>query len=164
MSEKTSLEAHFAELPDPRMSKKCAHRLQDIVMIAICATVAGAENWEEIALFGELKEEWLKQWLELPNGIPSHDTFERVFRKLDPKAFQERFIEWVKAVFAITEGQVVDIDGKTLRGTRDETGKANLHLVSAWATANGVSLGQLKVSNKSNEITAIPPLLELLAL
>lgn len=160
----TDLETYFSDLPDPRIDAKCDHRLLDIVLIAICAVIAGAESWDEIALFGETKVAWLKQWLELPNGIPSHDTFERVFRKLDANAFQARFLAWVQGVFQVTTGQVIAIDGKTVRGTRDSRGKATLHLVSAWASANGISLGQLKVDGKSNEITAIPELLQLLVL
>ena len=164
MSSDASIVSYFAELPDPRMSGKCDHRLQDILLIAICAVICGAESWEEIETFGEAKAEWLKQWLELPNGIPSHDTFERVFRKLDAKAFEERFLSWVQNTFQVTEGQVVAIDGKSLRGSGASGGKGHLHLVSAWATANGISLGQRKVKNKSNEITAIPGLLNLLLL
>jgi len=155
----TSLKAHFADLPDPRMSNKCHHNLLDIVIIAICATVTGASDWQDIETFGKSKHKWLQQWLELPNGIPSHDTFERVFRRLDPKAFEVRFVEWTSAVFQQTDGQVIAIDGKTLRGT-----DSKLHLVSAWATHNGISLGQFKVDDKSNEITAIPHLLEMLNL
>lgn len=155
-----SLKAHFANLPDPRMTNKCSHKLLDIVIIAICATVTGADDWQEIETFGNSKREWLQQWLELPNGIPSHDTFERVFRRLDPKAFEACFVEWVSAVFQQTDEQpVIAIDGKTLRGT-----ESKLHLVSAWATDNGISLGQAKVDDKSNEITAIPHLLEMVNL
>lgn len=164
MTNTASLQAYFSDLPDPRDAWKCDHRLQDIVMIAICAVIADAESWEDIALFGEVKQDWLKQWLELPNGIPSHDTFERVFRKLNPEAFEARFMKWVEAVFAVTEGQVVAIDGKTVCGSKGGSGKSALHLVSAWASANGISLGQRKVKAKSNEITAIPDLLELLRL
>lgn len=163
MAATASLQAYFNDLPDPREAGKCEHRLLDIVMIAICAVIANAESWEDIALFGEVKHDWLKQWLELPHGIPSHDTFERVFRKLNPEAFQERFMKWVQAVFEVTEGQVVAIDGKTVRGSQAD-GKAALHLVSAWASANGISMGQRKVKAKSNEITVIPDLLELLML
>jgi predicted transposase YbfD/YdcC len=164
MMETASLQAYFSDLPDPREAGKCEHRLLDIVMIAICAVIANAESWEDIALFGEMKQDWLKQWLALPNGIPSHDTFERVFRKLNPEAFQECFMKWVQAVFAVTEGQVIAIDGKTVCGSKAGNGKAALHLVSAWASANGISLGQRKVKAKSNEITVIPDLLDLLLL
>jgi predicted transposase YbfD/YdcC len=158
------LKEHFANLPDPRMVKKCDHQLLDIVVIAICAVVAGAESWDEIALFGEAKEEWLKGWLELPNGIPSADTFRRVFELVDANAFQGCFIAWVQGVFQQTDGQVIAIDGKTVRGTCDKTGKPSLHVVSAWATANALSLGEVRVKDKSNEITAIPTLLDLLML
>ncbi len=147
-----------------RSSAKCDHRLLDIILLAICAVLCRAETWEEIELFGDSKAEWLKQWLELPNGIPSHDTIERVFNKLDPQAFQARFQAWVQAVFSVTEGQVVAIDGKTVCGAGGSRGKSNLHLVSAWASANGITLGQMKVNSKSNEITAIPELLQLLVL
>ena len=159
MEGSANLKAHFDELPDPRMVGKCDHKLLDIVIIAICATIAGADGWPEIETFAHSKAEWLCQWLELPNGIPSHDTFERVFRKLDAQAFEARFVAWTADIFKHTEGQVVAIDGKTLRGTRTK-----LHLVSAWASATGVSLGQCKVDGKSNEITAIPKLLDLLTL
>jgi predicted transposase YbfD/YdcC len=164
MSGDVSLMTYFSDLPDPRIETRCEHRLLDIVMIAICAVIANADSWEEIVLFGESKRAWLGEWLELPNGIPSADTFERVFRKLDAKAFQARFMGWVQAVFEVTAGQVIAIDGKTVRGSRGSNGKANLHLVSAWASANGISLGQQKVASKSNEITAIPELLALLVL
>ena len=159
-----ALADYFGDLPDPRISAKCDHRLLDIILLAICAVLCRAETWEEIEWFGESKAEWLKQWLELPNGIPSHDTIERVFNKLDPQAFQARFQSWVQAVFTVTEGQVVAIDGKTVCGAGGSRGKSNLHLVSAWASANGITLGQMKVNAKSNEITAIPELLKLLVL
>jgi predicted transposase YbfD/YdcC len=159
-----SLLEHFSDLPDPRMVKKCDHLLVDIVMIAICATIANADGWDEIALFAEGKREWLKQWLALPNGIPSHDTFKRVFEHMDAQAFQERFMGWVQAVFQLTAGQVIAIDGKTLRGTCDKQGKSTLHVVSAWATANQLTLAQVKVGEKANEIVAIPALLDLLML
>jgi predicted transposase YbfD/YdcC len=164
MALESSLLAHFSELPDPRMVNKCDHKLIDIVMIAICATIANADGWEDIALFAEGKSQWLKQWLALPNGIPSHDTFKRVFENLDAEVFQQCFMGWVQAVFTRTEGQVIAIDGKTLRGTCDKSGKATLHVVSAWATANNLTLAQVKVAEKANEIVAIPDLLELLIL
>jgi predicted transposase YbfD/YdcC len=152
----------FGSLEDPRMVNKCRHELLDIIIIAVCATIADADSWEEIALFGESKAAWLKQWLALPNGIPSADTFQRVFAQLDEEAFQRCFREWVKQVFELTDGQVIALDGKTVRGTCAKDGQNGLHLVSAWATANQLTLAQVKVANKANEIVAIPQLLELL--
>jgi len=161
----SSLESHFGDLPDPRVVGRCDHKLMDIVIIAICAVLCGAEMWEEVEVFGETKEAWLRQFLQLPCGIPAHDTFRRVFSLLDSHAFQERFMGWVESVFQVTRGQVIAIDGKTLRGSHDRAnGKKALHLVSAWATANGLSLGQQAVADKSNEIVAIPELLEQLYL
>jgi predicted transposase YbfD/YdcC len=161
MSEISNLETYFGDLPDPRVIGRCNYKLIEIIVIAICAVLSGAEGWEDIEEFGQSKEAWLRQFLDLDNGIPSHDTFRRVFSLLDGAAFQERFIGWVEGVFSITRGQVVAIDGKTVRGSQDEgSGKNALHLVSAWASANGVLLGQRKVDDKSNEITAIPALLE----
>lgn len=153
---------HFSRLPDPRMVKMCDHLLIDIVMIAICATIANANGWEDIALFAEGKQAWLKQWLALPKGIPSHDTSKRVFENLDGVVFQQCFMTWVQEVFTRTEGQVIAIDGKTLRGGCDARGKAHLHVVSAWATTNQLTLAQVKVADKANEIVAIPALLDLL--
>jgi predicted transposase YbfD/YdcC len=141
------------------MTAKCDHSLLNIIIIAVCATIAGADDWQEIELFGKSKRAWLSRWLDLPCGIPSHDTFERVFGRLNVKEFEARFIGWTQEVFHPTEGQVVAVDGKTVRGAR-----SGLHLVSAWASANGICLGQTKVDGKTNEITAIPPLLELLML
>jgi predicted transposase YbfD/YdcC len=159
MEQLSSLQAHFEDLPDPRMVAKCDHFLIDIISLSICATIAGADDWQEIETFGKSKEMWLRQWLELPFGIPSHDTIERVFQKLDAKEFEHRFIAWTSEMFQQLPSQVVAIDGKTLRGSAEK-----LHLVSAWASASGISLGQCKVDSKSNEITAIPELLELLML
>jgi predicted transposase YbfD/YdcC len=137
------------------------HRLQDIIVIALCAVIAGAQDWQEIETFGRKRRDWLKRFLPLANGIPSHDTFERVFDRLDPQAFQACFREWVQAIQEALSIKHVAIDGKTLRSS----GSAKLgplHLVSAWATAQSLSLGQVAVDAKSNEITAIPALLELL--
>jgi predicted transposase YbfD/YdcC len=164
MVHKRQLKEHFEDLPDPRMVNKCDHLLIDIVMIAICATIADADSWEAIAAFGEEKEDWLKQWLALPNGIPSADTFQRVFALLDAGAFHQRFRAWMAEVFQLTDGQVIAVDGKTGRGTCDGQGKSTLHLVSAWATANQLTLGQVQVGEKANEIVAIPALLEMLVL
>jgi predicted transposase YbfD/YdcC len=152
----------FEGLQDPRMVNKCRHQLLDIVVIAVCATIANADSWDDMALYGESKQAWLKQWLALPNGIPSADTFERVFAHLDAAAFEACFMRWVEQVFKLTDGQVIAIDGKMVRGTCDKTGQNGLHLVSAWATTNRLTLGQVKVANKANEIVAIPELLELL--
>ena len=160
----SQLVEHFKDLPDPRMVNKCAHLLLDIVMIAICATIANADSWEDIAAFGESKQSWLEKWLTLPHGIPSPDTFQRVFARLDAQAFHERFLAWVRTVFEVTEGQVIAIDGKAGRGTYDRQGQGTLHLVSAWATVNQLTLAQVNVGDKANEIVAIPQLLDLLML
>jgi predicted transposase YbfD/YdcC len=155
----------FAGLPDPRIERTKRHQLLAIVLIAICAVVCGAEGWVEVEAFGKTKKKWLQRFLALPNGIPSHDTFGRVFAALDAVEFQRCFVEWVQAVSVLTAGQVVAIDGKTARRSHDQRqGKAALHLVSAWATANRLVLGQVATDAKSNEITAIPELLRLLDL
>ncbi len=156
---------HFGDLPDPRMERTKLHKLIDIVVIAICAVICGADDWVEVAMFGEAKEGWFRSFLELPNGIPSHDTFNRVFSRLNPEAFRQRFLEWVQAVSQITGGQVIAIDGKKLRGSAEPIlGRGAIDMVSAWATENHLVLGQLKVDDKSNEITAIPQLLQILEL
>lgn len=158
-----SLEACFGDLPDPRVQGRCDHKLTDIVLIAVCAVLCGAENWSEVEEFGQSKVKWLKQYLALPAGIPSHDTFSRVFRLIDASAFQQRFMRWVEQHFHIPRGQVIAVDGKTARGSRDRfRGQDALHLVSAWASETGVLLGQRKIDEKSNEITAVPELLKLL--
>lgn len=159
----TSLEKCFGDLPDPRVQGRCDHKLLDIIIIAICGALCGADSWIGIETVGKAKEQWFRQFLELEHGIPSHDTFGDVFAKINSEAFQKRFIQWVESVFRVTRGQVVAIDGKTLRGSHDGTiGKDAIHLVSAWASANGIVLGQRKTAAKSNEITAIPELLGLL--
>jgi predicted transposase YbfD/YdcC len=159
------LATSFATLPDPRVDRTKEHLLLDIVLIAICAVVCGAEGWVEVAEFGETKLEWFSRFLKLPKGIPSHDTFGRVFAALDAAEFQRCFLEWVQAVNVLTAGQVIAIDGKTLRRSHDKRrGKAALHMVSAWASANRLVLGQVATDAKSNEITAIPELLRLLDL
>ena len=156
-----SLPKFFSKLKDPRRRHRRLHHLHDIIVIALCAVIAGAQDWQEIETFGRKRLAWLKGFLKLPHGIPSHDTFERVFDRLDPHAFQSCFRDWVRAVSDALRIKHIAIDGKTLRGS----GSAQLgplHLVSAWATAQHLSLGQVAVDAKSNEITAIPVLLELL--
>ena len=158
-----SIVGHFRKLKDPRRAHRRLHLLQDVIVIALCATIAGAQDWQEIETFGRKRRDWLKRFLKLPHGIPSHDTFERVFDRLNPQAFQACFRGWVQALQQALGIEHVAIDGKTLRGS----GSAQLgplHLVSAWATAQRLSLGQVAVDAKSNEITAIPALLELLDL
>ena len=158
-----SIAEHFALLEDPRAEHLVDHKLIDIIMIAICAVICGAETWNDIELFGSERLDWLRQFLELKNGIPSHDTFGRVFARINGEQFQVCFITWVQAVFRTTKGQVIAVDGKQARRSHDRTNdKKAIHIVSAWATANHLVLGQQKVDEKSNEITAIPELLRLL--
>ena len=159
----TGLAAYFGEIPDPRVAGRCDHLFIEILIIAVCAAITGAESWVEVETFGKTKESWLKGFLKLPGGIPSHDTFGRVFAAIDGKAFESCFARWVEGVFRVTDGQVVAIDGKTVRGSSDKnTGRNAIHMVSAWAHDSGIVLGQKKVDDKSNEITAIPELLRLL--
>ena len=153
---------HFSELEDPRRYNK-RHLLHDIIVIAICGAICGADDWVAVEEFGHAKQSWFEEFLELPHGIPSHDTFGDVFGVLDPEQFRRSFIQWVQAVNEVTGGQIVPIDGKKLRRSHDKTlGKNAIHMVSAWAAENHVVLGQVKVDDKSNEITAIPQLLDLL--
>jgi predicted transposase YbfD/YdcC len=156
---------HFQSLEDPRTDHTKRHALLDIVTIALCGVICGADNWVEIEAFGKAKLPWLRTFLALPNGIPSHDTFGRVFAALDPDQFGQCFLAWIQTVAARTAGEVVAIDGKTLRRSHDRPkGQAALQLVSAWATENRLVLGQVAVDAASNEITAIPALLRLLTL
>jgi predicted transposase YbfD/YdcC len=158
-----SIIEHFASLEDPRIERTKLHQLLDIIVIAICAVICGADDWVEVELFGNAKLAWLSTFLELPNGIPSHDTFGRVFARLNAEQFQQCFLVWSQAVSEVMHGQVIAIDGKVLRGSCNRLlGKAGIDMVSAWATANHLVLGQVKVDDKSNEITAIPKLLHVL--
>ena len=160
-----SIKSHFAELPDPRYRWNVPHMLIDIVTIAICGAICGADDWEGIAEFGQAKAEWFETFLELRNGVPSADTFRRVFEALDPEAFQSSFISWVQAINKAVLGGVLAIDGKRLRRSHDGSlGKSAIHMVSAWACEAGLVLGQVKTEEKSNEITAIPELLQALAI
>jgi predicted transposase YbfD/YdcC len=160
-----SLLDHFADLDDPRSDHTKRHDLLDIIALTLCAVVAGADGWTDVEAYGHRKRPWLETFLDLPNGIPSHDTLGRVFAALDPAAFQRCFIAWMRAVVEASRGKLVAIDGKALRHSFDTAkGKGALHLVSAWASANHLLLGQRAVDAKSNEITAIPELLRLLDL
>jgi predicted transposase YbfD/YdcC len=152
---------YFRTLKDPRLNRRKRHLLLDIVVITLCAVIAGCNDWQQVVTFARARHDWLKKFLHLPNGIPSHDTLERVFDRLDPQAFQACFRAWMQALHQALGLSQIAIDGKTLRGSGSD-GWSALHLVSAWSTANGLSLGQVAVADKSNEIPAIPKLLELL--
>lgn len=154
---------HFSILKDFRQESKVQHKLIDIIFITIAAFIADCNSWIEVAVFAEEREEWLKEILELPNGIPSHDTFERVFEHLNTKEFGECFIKWTQEIMANSAGQVIAIDGKTLKNSFDvPLNKPVTHIVNAWTDMNKLVLGQIKTSDKSNEITAIPKLLDML--
>jgi predicted transposase YbfD/YdcC len=155
----------FSNLPDPRTGNRTGHNLYDIIIIAILAFICGADHWTEVELFGKERKEWLQTFLELPEGIPSHDTFGRVFSLLNPEEFERSFLTWVQDIEELTQGTVVAVDGKTLRGSHDRLhNRKAIHMVSAWSSQNGLVLGLQKVDEKSNEITAIPKLLETLIL
>ena len=159
------LKVCFQEVNDPRVVGRCDHRLLEIIAIAILAVLCGAEDWPDIELFGQTRQEWLKSFLSLPGGIPSHDTFRRVFGLLERNQFAEGLFRWTQALHEATGGKLVGIDGKALRRSfARKSGKAMLHLVTAWASENGLTLGQVACEEKSNEITAIPELLKLLSL
>jgi predicted transposase YbfD/YdcC len=156
---------YFADLSDPRVEDRCDHKLIDILFIAVCAVICGADGFTDMEEFGIAKETWLRQFLELPNGIPSHDTFGRVFARLKPGQFQQCFLSWVRAMADVSGNEIVPIDGKKLRRSHNKSsGQRAIELVSAWARANRLMLGQVKVSGESNEITAVPQLLRLLEL
>lgn len=153
----------FSAMKDPRIDRTKDHLLLDIIVIAVCAVICGANGWTDMAAYGTSKYAWLKTFLSLPNGIPSHDTFGRVFARLDPEQFQQCFLNWISKLNDLTNGSIVAMDGKKLRRSFDRaSGKGAIHMVSAWASANRMVLGQVKVDEKSNEITAIPRLLSLL--
>lgn len=160
-----SMLEHFSNLTDPRIERTKRHKLLDIVGLSICGVICGADGWTEIEEFGRAKQAWLAKLLELPNGIPSHDTIGRVFARLVPGQFQHSFQQGIQAISPRTAGQIIALDGKTLRRSYDRSSdKAAIHMVSAWATTNRLILGQVKTNEKSNEITAIPALLEVLAI
>jgi predicted transposase YbfD/YdcC len=158
-----SVKDHFSSLSDPRILLKTRHKLIDVIVITLCAVIAGADDWVEIAAFGREKEQWFKTFLELPKGIPSHDTFGRVFSLMDPGEFAKCFVSWIRSAFPMGDSDVIAIDGKTARRSHDRAnGKSPIHMVSAWAVRHRLILGQVKTEDKSNEITAIPELLKLL--
>jgi predicted transposase YbfD/YdcC len=160
----SSLEEIFSKIQDPRVERTRLHKLQDIIIIAICAVICGAETWIAIEQFGKEKQKWLKSILELPNGIPSHDTFSRVFARINPQELEQCFFDWVSSLVGSVSG-VIAIDGKTMRRSHDKNkGIKPLHMVSAWASENRLVLAQLATEKKSNEITAIPELLRILDL
>ena len=157
--------AHFAGLPDPRRDHTRRHKLVDIVVMAICAVICGAEDWEAVAEYAAARQEWFATFLELPSGIPAHDTFWRVFRALDSAAFERCFSAWTKSLRTVVAGEVVAVDGKQLRRSHDGcAGTGAVHLISAWATQSGLLLGQVRQAAKENEIVAVPDLLKQLHL
>src|SRR2546426_9828613 len=163
----SSFQDYFATLTDPRCpdAPNSRHQLMDMLIIAVCAVICGADGWEDIEEYGTSQAEWFATFLDLPHGIPSHDTFRRVLSRLDPEELTQCFIAWTEALSEASGGDIVSLDGKTLRHSFDQaTATAAIHMVSAWASANRLVLGQLKVEEKSNEITAIPKLLHLLDL
>ena len=151
-----ALLTHFQVLQDPRLERSRLHNLLDIIALTICAVICGADSWVDVQKYGQAKHDWLQRFLRLPNGIPSHDTFGRVFAALAPESFRDCFAAWVAEVAGLLGLKHVAIDGKTLRGSHDRgKGKASLHLISAWAVENHLTLAQEAVDGKSNEITAI---------
>lgn len=158
----SKLKTIFGQMDDPRSNINKLHNLEDILLIGIISVICGAETWKQMVEFASSKEEFLNKFLELPNGIPSEDTINRVFSSIDSSQFETCFINWVNSISKISKGQVVAIDGKTLRGAKSNGKKSPVHMVSAWANQNNLVLGQVRVNEKSNEITAIPELLDTL--
>ena len=162
---KHSIEEHFSDIEDIRIERGKKHKLIDIITISICAVVCGADGWIDIEMYGIARKKWLSKFLELPNGIPSHDTFARVFSQINPEAFNKSFLSWVKGISKVTAGEIIAFDGKQSRNSGDEkNGQGAINTVSAWATSNRLVLGQIKVEGKSNEITALPELINVLDL
>jgi predicted transposase YbfD/YdcC len=154
----------FNQIDDPRRDLTKLHQLNDILLIGIISVICGVDSWNEMELYAQEKESFLRTFLDLPNGIPSHDTFNRVFSSIDSTQFEACFIEWVQSISELVPKEVIAIDGKTIRGAKSKGKKSPIHIVSAFACANNLVLGQIKTNDKSNEITAIPKLLELLSL
>lgn len=152
----------FSQIDDPRSHINKLHKLEDILLIGIISVICAADTWKNMETYAKAKEEFLRLFLDLPNGIPSDDTFNRVFSAIDSEQFETCFMDWVSHLVNLTEGEIIPIDGKTIRGAKSHGEKSPFHMVSAWASNNNLVLGQVKVSEKSNEITAIPKLLELI--
>src|SRR3989449_8080452 len=161
-----SIVEHFQTLEDPRIERTKQHHLLDMLIIALCTLLSGGEGFQDMEFFGKSKRTWLQTFLALPNGIPSHDTFGRLFARLNPQRFQECFLSWTRAVAQFTQGSLISLDGKTVKSSFDRaTASSPLHMLSAWCSENGgLVVGQIKTETKSNEITAIPDLLQLLAI
>ncbi|MDD2634616.1 MAG: ISAs1 family transposase [Bacteroidales bacterium] len=155
---------YFVKMKDPRVERTKLHKLEDIIFIAIASVLSGVETWNEMEMYGKTKVAWLQTFLDLPNGIPTHDTFNRFFSALDSNEFENCFLDWINSIFNRTQGEIISIDGKTMRGSRNQGCKSATHIVSAWADKNELILGQIKTDEKSNEITAIPILLNALLL
>jgi predicted transposase YbfD/YdcC len=154
---------HFGAISDPRIDRTRKHNLLDMLLISICTIISGGEGYTDMQDFGRSREEWFRQYIELPNGIPSHDTFRRLFTILSPAALMECFVAWSQSLHELTGGEVIALDGKVIRHSFDRaTGQPALRTISAWATENGLALGHLKVDADGNEITALPKLLEMI--
>ena len=159
----TSFLGHFGELPDPRMERQKRHSLMDILFISVCAVICGATSLVDMEDFGFAKLEWFRERLDLKNGIPSQDTFRRVFSLIDPDRFRDCFTSWTQAISEAVGGDIIAFDGKTLRRSFDSAmGLSAIHVLNAWSTANDFCIGQMKVDDKSNEITAMPELLKVM--
>jgi len=159
-----SFTEHFSGISDPRIERTKKHKLIDILFLTMAAVICGCDEWREIELYADNKQSWLRKYIELPNGIPSHDTINRFISAIDPAAMQACFIQWVASIAAVSEEEVVSIEGKRLCNSGQDSKEAIVHIVSAWSSANHLVLGSYKVEDKHNEITAIPKLLELLDL
>lgn len=154
----------FSKIDDPRSDINKLHKLEDILLIGITSVICAADTWKNMETYAKAKEDFLRSFIDLPNGIPSDDTFNRVFSSINPEQFESCFVDWASGLVDLTDGEIIAIDGKTIRGAKSKGKKSPIHMVSAWASKNNMVLGQVKVSEKSNEITAIPKLLELIAI
>jgi predicted transposase YbfD/YdcC len=159
----TSFLDHFEDMPDPRMERQRLHSLENVLFIAVCAVICGASSFVDMEDFGNAKLDWLSERLDMPNGVPSHDTFQRVFSLIDPVQFERCFISWTESIRDAVDGDIIAFDGKTLRRSfNNATGMGAIHVLNAWSSSNGFCIGQMKVDGKSNEITAMPELIRLL--